>query len=76
MNRDYVSLSDFDVNVYIKNPDLSTFSEEELINHYLLHGIEEGRLYNFIINRKSFLDIIDQSGNLLEIGPLDVRHGS
>jgi hypothetical protein len=71
MNSNYIHLSDFSTDTYRKNPDLKDFSKEDLINHYLNHGIEEGRVYNFIENRKSFLDVIEKSGNLLEIGPLD-----
>jgi hypothetical protein len=71
MNTNYLELSDFSPAIYRQNSDVSNFTDDELINHYLQYGIEEGRIYNSIINRKSFLQLVIQSGNMLEIGPLD-----
>ena len=72
MDKSYLTLCDFNPDLYKKfNSDLSSMSNEALENHFLLHGINEGRLYNAIINRKEFIELIDQGANLLEIGPLD-----
>jgi len=71
MKNNYLKLSDFSAETYRKNRDLIDFSKEALINHFLMYGIQEGRVYNHIINRRSFLDVIVQTGNILEIGPLD-----
>ena len=49
---DNVLPSDFDPNLYKKlNKDLQHFSNEEAINHYLMHGINEKRKY--LINSDS-----------------------
>ena len=71
MRDNYIEMSDFSLEVYRKNRDLTTFSDEALIDHYLKHGIQEGRIYNHITNRKSFIQQIIQIGKMLEIGPLD-----
>ena len=60
---------------YYKNihPDLTNMSDIELINHYNIYGINEGRVcssaqcrdYYYSINKKF-------TNNCLEIGPFDV----
>jgi hypothetical protein len=42
---------DFNINIYkLLNNDLKDFNDEELINHYLIHGINENREYNLSKN--------------------------
>ncbi len=71
MNKEYLQLSDFSHDIYRLHPDLHNFTNEELEDHYLKFGIEEGRVFNFIANRKSFINIVNGMGKALEIGPLD-----
>jgi SAM-dependent methyltransferase len=71
MEKYYLELSDFSHAIYRRHPDLSALSKAALEEHYLNHGIEEGRSFNKIMNRKDFLDSIVRKGKMLEIGPLD-----
>lgn len=71
MKANYVDMSDFSPEIYRLNSDLVNFSDDELKAHYLKYGIEEGRVYNGITKRQDFLNLVVQSGNMLEIGPLD-----
>lgn len=72
MDNSYLTLCDFDATTYKNvNTDLATLDKESLKNHFLAHGISEGRLYNHIKSRKDFVDLIPTEGKMLEIGPLD-----
>jgi hypothetical protein len=46
-------------------------TNEELESHFLEYGINEGRVYNSITDRRSFINLLNKEGNVLEIGPLD-----
>jgi SAM-dependent methyltransferase len=72
MDKSYLAMCDFDVQTYKgANSDLTALGDKDLENHFLTHGINEGRLYNQIRNRKDFVDLISNQGKMLEIGPLD-----
>ncbi len=71
MNKDYLELSDFDYGIYRNYPDLKLMSKSELENHFITHGIEEGRISSQIRNRNDFVNLIEKKGKMLEIGPLD-----
>ena len=71
MDKTYLELCDFNAVIYRKNSDLQSLSKSELEDHFLKYGIDEGRTYNFILNRKAFLNRISKEGKMLEIGPLD-----
>ena len=71
MDESYLKLSDFNAEIYRISPDLRSHSKEELQSHFLQHGVIEGRVYNSIVDRKSFLNSINKKGKVLEIGPLD-----
>lgn len=70
MATNYLEISDFNAEIYRISPDLRRLSQEDLIHHYLNYGIKEGRFYNTIVDRKSFLESIDKRGKMLEISPL------
>lgn len=60
----------FDPEFYIKNNiDLNAFSAEEAVDHFLRHGIAEGRQGHPRGSRRSFTDYIATFGKVLEIGP-------
>jgi len=46
-------------------------TDAELECHFLTYGIAEGRIYGRVANRNDFVNLIDASGKILEIGPLD-----
>lgn len=71
MNIEYLSLCDFNYDIYRENEDLKAMTDDQLAHHFLNYGIDEGRTCNTIQNRKSFVDLIDKEGKVLEIGPLD-----
>ncbi len=72
MNIDYLNICNFNYSIYRQNEDLKTLTNLQLAEHFLTHGIVEGRIYNAIKTRKDFVDLIDESkGEVLEIGPLD-----
>jgi hypothetical protein len=62
---------EFDILIYKnKNPHLSNFSNNDLINHFNYYGYHEGLNCCKINNRSDFINIIDKNLNILEIGPL------
>jgi len=44
-------------------------TNDELVSHYVNYGKEEGRQSNLIKNRQNFIDLIESSDKVLEIGP-------
>lgn len=71
MNFDYLSLCGFDYDIYRKHKDLKGMTNQQLAEHFLSFGINEGRIFNAVRNRKDFVSLIDKKGKMLEIGPLD-----
>lgn len=62
----------FDVNVYRdKNPDLSRFTNDELILHYHQYGKAEGRVCSEVVTLIDFIQLFPKQGDVLEIGQLD-----
>ena len=55
----------------LKNPRLSHFSDEQLLNHYNKHGKKENRNATIISDRKEFLSLLVGKSCLLEIGVFD-----
>ena len=53
------------------NLDLILFTDEELYNHYINYGINEGRICNEIKSREDIIKFIPDSFSCLEIGPFD-----
>ena len=54
------------------NPDLSSFSELELAEHYEAFGRDEGRVCSSVSGRLAFLELFRLTESKLEIGPFDV----
>jgi 2-polyprenyl-3-methyl-5-hydroxy-6-metoxy-1,4-benzoquinol methylase len=52
-----------------RHSDLIHLSQENLINHYFLHGIHEGRQSNSLLDRSDFIRLINPGKRTLEIGP-------
>jgi predicted SAM-dependent methyltransferase len=50
-------------------PDLTSFSDEELAQHYATYGRGEGRRANVITDRFQFVAVMPSKGPVLEIGP-------
>lgn len=72
MDKNYLPICDFDEAVYRSYPDLASKTHEDLIDHFLIYGIPEGRLFSKIKGREDFLKlIVPTKGKMLEIGPLD-----
>src|ERR1700712_4627387 len=71
MSTNYLELCDFNFDIYKIDRDLQAMSNEELEYHFMNYGIKEGRFYNTVTNRKSFVELIPKKGRMLEIGPLD-----
>jgi len=67
MDITYLDISGFSPEIYRISPDLRGMSKEQLIDHYLTYGINEGRIYNRIVDRRSFIDSLDKKGRILEI---------
>jgi len=65
--------ADFDEAVYRENKDLETLSSDQLLHHWLTHGLQEGRRAATIGNRKSLHALIAELPllNALEIGCFD-----
>lgn len=62
---------EFDLNIYKKkNIHLNNMTNDELINHYLFYGYNEGLISSDITNRYDFIKLIPQDKMILEIGPL------
>jgi hypothetical protein len=64
----------FEVNSYAKfNNDLVNLSNDELMNHYLRFGQNEGRICSSIHSRHSFLETLQELdlSSILEIGPFN-----
>jgi 2-polyprenyl-3-methyl-5-hydroxy-6-metoxy-1,4-benzoquinol methylase len=65
---------DFDVDLYRRYSDLASLSNDNLMNHFNLHGCNEGRISNKIKNRNDLIKCIPSNSNkikCLEIGPFD-----
>jgi SAM-dependent methyltransferase len=61
---------EFDAEIYRASyPELASFDEFELRNHYIRFGISEGRTPNSIRDRIDFALLIDKDWETLEIGP-------
>lgn len=71
MTTSYLELCDFSHDVYGKYEDLKTMTHAELEHHFLTYGIAEGRIYGRVSDRNDFVNLINASGKILEIGPLD-----
>lgn len=54
-----------------RNKDLILLDKNNLYNHYLNFGINEGRITNEIQNRTDIINLIPKKFNCLEIGPFD-----
>jgi hypothetical protein len=69
----YFSLpTEFDVERYRNtNPDLASFTVEQLVQHYSGHGALEGRTCSAITGRESFVSLVPDSEPVLEIGPFN-----
>jgi SAM-dependent methyltransferase len=64
--------AEYDHDIYLGNyPDLQKagFDRHGLKQHYVNHGISEGRSANEIKSRKQFAAIIPKSGTILELSP-------
>ena len=62
----------FDVDIYKKhNNDLKEMNNTQLINHYKMFGINEGRKSSTITNRNELTSYINSDMKCLEIGPFD-----
>jgi hypothetical protein len=62
----------FDYLVYKKNNvDLQNFNQYELIKHYRDFGEKEGRICSQVYDRQSFISLVPDSENTIEIGKLD-----
>ena len=59
----------FDVDLYRNHQDLQTLDPIELVRHWCLHGIEEGRKASEVTNRSEFAKIISGFPSILEISP-------
>lgn len=63
---------EYEPTVYrLMNSDLIDLNENELLNHFLSHGITEGRVSNSVVSRPDFLRLIPKDLRCLEIGPFD-----
>ncbi len=49
--------------------DLIHLDQENLINHFFLYGIHEGRQPNSLLDRSNFINLINANQRTLEIGP-------
>jgi methyltransferase family protein len=67
----YLELCDFRHDVYRKHEDLKMMTDAELERHFLAYGIVEGRIYGRVSNRNDFISLVNATGRILEIGPLD-----
>lgn len=73
---------EFCVDIYrALNQDLTTLKDQDLRDHYLNHGRNEGRRSNSVLDRNEFAQLIGPSDFALEIGPFanpllsgDLRH--
>jgi SAM-dependent methyltransferase len=52
-----------------KYPDIRKFDDSELLMHYALYGMHEGRVCNEVLSRSEFALLIPQEDSALEIGP-------
>jgi SAM-dependent methyltransferase len=63
---------EFDSTIYQElNPGLSQMQSDQLLEHFRLHGREEGRCANKLRNRDDFLALIPPTASVLEIGPFN-----
>jgi SAM-dependent methyltransferase len=61
---------EFDPEFYHKTyPDLVDHSPSDLYEHFLVHGISEGRFGTLYAGRAGFLGLVAEAGSILEIGP-------
>jgi hypothetical protein len=51
------------------NKDLANRTDEQLVEHYRIHGRAEGRIANELMNRNQFASLITSEIKALEIGP-------
>lgn len=60
----------FDPTFYRRTyPELATFSERNLVRHFIRYGQAEGRLGSYHANRKNFIELLAGEERVLEIGP-------
>ena len=71
MDKAYLELCDFDYGIYRNYEDLKLMDKLALEDHFLNFGIQEGRAFNSVKDRKDFVDLVSKEGKMLEIGPLD-----
>ena len=68
----YFPSDQFSASAYRANsPDLGSFSDEELIEHYQKYGKKENRISTSISSKRDFLRLLQGKKNLLEIGVFD-----
>lgn len=62
--------SEFDADFYYQTyPDLVHLSQDELLEHFVVHGKSEGRFGTLYAGRAGFLELVSGAGSILEIGP-------
>lgn len=62
--------SEFDADFYYQTyPDLVDLSQDDLLEHFIVHGKSEGRFGTLYAGRVGFLDLVAEAGSILEIGP-------
>ena len=54
-----------------RHADLAHLTDEQLSDHYLVYGMDEGRCASAIEGRAHFFSLIPQSASALEIGPFN-----
>ena len=63
---------EFDLEIYCrKKKDLAHLSNQDIIEHYKIHGKKEGRVCSRVENKFFIHDYIPSFSNVLEIGPFD-----
>ena len=63
---------EFDAVLYrTRHADLGHLTEEQLLEHYEAHGMDEGRCASAIESRVHFFSLIPESSTALEIGPFN-----
>ncbi len=71
MRTEYLKRCDFNYSIYRAHEDLKEMTNDELEDHFFTYGIAEGRIYCHIKERNDFTALVNSSGKILEIGPLD-----
>lgn len=62
----------FDSKIYReRNLDLNFMTDDQLFEHYEIHGKSEGRVAGSIVTRSDLISLIPNEVKCLEIGPFD-----